>query len=200
MKITTSLIIAATHVCATGAWAQQYPTRPVRMVVGFAPGGGTDIVARVIGQKLSEWLGPAGARRQPRRRHGHDRRRLRREGAADGYTLLMGHVNSHGDRAESSSRSCRTTPSKDFAPVAYVGYVPNVLVVHPSMPAQIGEGADRARESEAGRAQLRVVGRRQHPASRGRALQAPDRRENRARAVQGQRPGGHRPRSPGTCR
>src|SRR5712691_10035323 len=86
---------AAANVCGAAA-AQQYPAKSIRMVVGFAPGGGTDLVARIIGQKMTEsWGQPvlvdnrAGAT-------GTIGADLVAKAPADGYTLLMGHVNSHG--------------------------------------------------------------------------------------------------------
>ena len=71
------------------AWAQAYPTRPVRMIVGFAPGGGNDIVARLIGQWLSERTRPAVHHREPAGCRYQHRHRGRRERAPDGYTLLL---------------------------------------------------------------------------------------------------------------
>ena len=115
--------------------AQQYPSKPIRMVVGFAPGGGTDLVARIIGQKMTEsWGQPvlidnrAGAT-------GTIGADVVSKAPPDGYTLLMGHVSSHGI-APNLFRKLPYDAERDFAMVAYVGYVPSVLVVHPSIPAQ----------------------------------------------------------------
>ena len=115
--------------------AQQYPSKAIRMVVGFAPGGGTDLVARIIGQKMNEsWGQPvlvdnrAGAT-------GTIGADLVAKAPGDGYTLLMGHVNSHGI-APNLFKKLPYDAERDFAMVAYVGYVPNVLVIHPSIPAQ----------------------------------------------------------------
>jgi tripartite-type tricarboxylate transporter receptor subunit TctC len=115
--------------------AQQYPAKPIRMVVGFAPGGGTDLVARIIGQKMTEsWGQPvlvdnrAGAT-------GTIGADLVAKAPSDGHTLLMGHVNSHGI-APNLFKKLPYDAERDFSMVAYVGYVPNVLVIHPSVPAQ----------------------------------------------------------------
>jgi tripartite-type tricarboxylate transporter receptor subunit TctC len=115
--------------------AQPYPMKPIRMVVGFAPGGGTDLVARIIGQKMSEsWAQPvlvdnrAGAT-------GTIGADLVAKAQPDGYTLLMAHVNSHGI-APHLFKKLPYDAERDFTTVAYVGYVPNVLVVHPSIPAR----------------------------------------------------------------
>ena len=117
------------------AAAQQYPSKPIRMVVGFAPGGGTDLVARFIGQKMTEnWGQPvlvdnrAGAT-------GTIGADIVAKAPPDGYTLLMGHVNSHGI-APNLFKKLPYDAEKDFSMVAYVGYVPNVLVIHPSIPAK----------------------------------------------------------------
>ena len=80
---------------AFGAAAQGYPNKPVRMVVGFPPGGGTDVVARVIGQKLSEWWGQAVAVENRPGATGTIGADAVARSTPDGYTLLMGHVNSH---------------------------------------------------------------------------------------------------------
>jgi tripartite-type tricarboxylate transporter receptor subunit TctC len=119
----------------SGAVLAQYPAKPIRMVVGFAPGGGTDLVARIIGQKMGEsWGHPvlvdnrAGAT-------GTIGADVVAKAPGDGYTLLMGHVNSHGI-APNLFKKLPYDAERDFAMVAYVGYVPNVFVIHPSIPAQ----------------------------------------------------------------
>jgi tripartite-type tricarboxylate transporter receptor subunit TctC len=117
------------------AFAQAYPAKPVRVLVGFAPGGGTDVVARVISQKLSEWWGQGVVVENRAGATGTIAAEIVAKSPADGYTLILGHVNSHAIAPNILSR-LPYDPVRDFAPIAYVGYVPNVLVVHPSVPAR----------------------------------------------------------------
>lgn len=115
--------------------AQQYPSKPIRMVVGFAPGGGTDLVARIIGQKMTESWGQTVLVDNRAGATGTIGADLVAKAPPDGHTLLMGHVNSHGI-APNLFKKLPYDAERDFAMVAYVGYVPNVLVIHPSIPAR----------------------------------------------------------------
>jgi tripartite-type tricarboxylate transporter receptor subunit TctC len=135
VKILRWTAIAALSLTSATALAQSYPNKPIRMVVGFPPGGGTDVVARVISQKLSEWYGqPVVVENRPGATGTIGADAIAKS-APDGYNLLMGHVNSHGI-APNLFAKLPYDPIKDFAAVAYVGYVPNVLAVHPSVPAR----------------------------------------------------------------
>jgi tripartite-type tricarboxylate transporter receptor subunit TctC len=114
------------------AWAQAYPTRRVRLVVGFPPGGGTDITARLIGQWLSERLGQQFVI-ENRPGAGSN---LATEGvaraAADGYTLLLAST-AHAINATLYDR-LNYNFLRDIAPVAGIIRVPNVMEVNPSLP------------------------------------------------------------------
>lgn len=126
------MLLAACAVYAGGAMAQAYPNKPIKMIVGFPPGGGTDVVARVISAKVQEWWGqPVTVENRPGATGtiGAD---AVAKSPADGYTLLMGHVNSTG-LAPNLFPRLPYDPIRDFAAVSYVGYVPNVLAVHPSV-------------------------------------------------------------------
>ncbi len=129
--ITLGLFVAATP----SAFAQSYPAKPVRLLVGFAPGGGTDIVARVLAQKLSEWWGQQVVVENRAGATGTIAADLVAKAPADGYMLLMGHVNSNAI-APTLFKKLPYDAVKDFASVTYVGYVPNVLTVHPSLPTK----------------------------------------------------------------
>jgi tripartite-type tricarboxylate transporter receptor subunit TctC len=135
MKILCWTATALIGLTSAAASAQSYPTKPVRMIVGFPPGGGTDVVARVISQKLSEWYGQSVVVENRPGATGTIGADLIAKSAPDGYNLIMGHVNSHGI-APNLFAKLPYDPIKDFAAVAYVGYVPNVLAVHPSVPAR----------------------------------------------------------------
>lgn len=117
------------------ALAQPYPTKPVRMVIGFAPGGGTDIVGRLLAQKLSEALGQPFTVENKPGATGMIGAKQVASAPADGYVLLMGHVNSQAIAPGLMERPLYD-PIKDFAPVTYVGFVPNVLVVNPALPVR----------------------------------------------------------------
>jgi tripartite-type tricarboxylate transporter receptor subunit TctC len=104
------------------------------MIVAFPPGGGTDIVARVISAKLSEWWGQVVTVENRPGATGTIGADAVAKSAPDGYTLIMGHVNSHAI-APNLFPKLPYDALRDFAAVAYVGYVPNVLAVHPAVPA-----------------------------------------------------------------
>jgi tripartite-type tricarboxylate transporter receptor subunit TctC len=126
------LALAACVLAAGNVFAQAYPAKPVRVIVGFPPGGGTDVVARVISQKLTEWWGQPVTVENRAGATGTIGADVVAKSAPDGYTLIMGHVNSHAI-APNLFAKLPYDPIKDFAAVAYVGYVPNVLAVHPSV-------------------------------------------------------------------
>jgi tripartite-type tricarboxylate transporter receptor subunit TctC len=115
------------------AWAQAYPTRPVRLVVGFPPGGPTDIVARLMGQWLLERLGqPLVIENRPGA-GGNIATQAVINAPADGYTLLMA---SHANAINATLYSnLGFNFIRDVTPVAGLVQVPNVLEVNPAVPA-----------------------------------------------------------------
>jgi len=115
--------------------AQNYPQKPIRMIVPFTPGGSTDILARSIGQELSKAWGQSVIIENIAGAGGSIGADKAAKAPADGYTLLMGHI---GTLAVNPSLYPKLpyNPIKDFAPVAWVARVPNVLVVNPNVPAK----------------------------------------------------------------
>ena len=115
--------------------AQNYPQKPIRMIVPFTPGGSTDILARSIGQELSKAWGQSVIIENIAGAGGSIGADKAAKSPADGYTLLMGHI---GTLAVNPSLYPKLpyNPIKDFAPVAWVARVPNVLVIHPAVPAK----------------------------------------------------------------
>ena len=112
-----------------------YPSKPIRIVVPFTPGGSTDILARAIGQELTKAWGQSVIVDNVPGAGGAIGADKVAKAPADGYTLLMGHI---GTLAVNPSLYPKLpyNPVKDFAPVAWVARVPNVLVVHPAVPAK----------------------------------------------------------------
>jgi tripartite-type tricarboxylate transporter receptor subunit TctC len=116
------------------AFAQSYPTRPIRMIVPFAAGGGTDVIARVIAPKLTQQLGQNVIIDNRTGASGNVGSEIAARAAPDGYTVIMGNVSSHAINA--SVFKLPYDPVKDFAPVSVVAIAANVLVVHPSFAAK----------------------------------------------------------------
>jgi tripartite-type tricarboxylate transporter receptor subunit TctC len=132
------------------AQAQTYPSKPVRLVVGFAPGGGTDVLARLLAQKLAEDMGQPFIVDNRAGATGMIGAKIVATATPDGYTLLMGHVNSQAIAPALMDRA-QYDPVKDFAPVAYLGFVPNVLVVPASLPVKtVAELVARAKSRPEG--------------------------------------------------
>ena len=126
-------LIAATFFCSTAGHA--FPDKPVRFVVGFTPGGPSDILARALGQKLAErWKQQVVVENRPGA-GGNIAAAEAAKSAPDGHTWLLGN-NSILATNQSLYRSLPYDPVKDFAPVALVAVQPNILVVHPDVPAK----------------------------------------------------------------
>jgi tripartite-type tricarboxylate transporter receptor subunit TctC len=128
------LLCAALAAVFSPAQAQQYPTKPVRLVVPAAPGGGTDITARIIAPKLSEQLGQQVVVENRAGAGTMIGSEAVARAAPDGYTLLMGISTLAINPA--MYKKVPYDALKDFAPISQVVSLPNVLVTHPSLPAK----------------------------------------------------------------
>jgi len=125
---------AALPPVSRSAWAQAYPTRPVRIVVGFAPGGVTDVVARLIGQWLTERLGhPFVIENRPGAANNIGTELVVRA-PPDGYTLLL--VNTSNAINATLYDKLNFNFIRDIAPVASITRTPSVMEVNPSFPAK----------------------------------------------------------------
>jgi tripartite-type tricarboxylate transporter receptor subunit TctC len=132
----TAWIAAIALAVAGSALAQgSYPTRPVTMVVGFAPGGGTDTVARIIAKNLSESLGQQVLVENRSGAGGNIATDYVAHAAPDGYTILLGNVGSLAVAPHVIS-SLPYDPLRDFSPITMAVVFANVLVVQPSLPVQ----------------------------------------------------------------
>lgn len=125
----------AAAIVGTPAWAQQYPSKPVRMIVPSAPGSGPDLIARVVAQKLTEQLGrPVVADPRPGA-GGSLGGELAAKAPPDGYTLIMASAGSHSVNPALYPK-LPYDAVKDFAPIGLVSTAPNILIVHPSLPVK----------------------------------------------------------------
>jgi tripartite-type tricarboxylate transporter receptor subunit TctC len=130
----TAFSFGATLAADPAFAADPYPTRPIRMVVGFAPGGGTDLTARPVAQKLSELIGQQVIVENRPGAGGNIATEQVARAAPDGYTLLMGTIASLAI-SPGLYGNLRFDPETDFAPVIQVVDATNVLALHPSVPA-----------------------------------------------------------------
>jgi len=128
-------ICAICAVAPAPAGAQAFPSKPVRMIVGFPPGGGTDILARIVAQKLSDaWGQPVVVENRPGASATIAAAAVA-QAPADGYTLSMGQLTPNAI-APALMAKLPYNASRDFVPVVLVGTSPNVLVVGPSVTAR----------------------------------------------------------------
>lgn len=132
-----SLVITAAFglVAPATALAAAYPDRPIKLVVPYPPGGATDIIGRVVAQRLSTALGQQVIVDNRGGAGGNIGAAAVAKAAPDGYTLLMGALTSHSIMQTLESKTLNYSLEKDFAPITMVGSVPLVFVVHPSVPA-----------------------------------------------------------------
>src|SRR5512145_2220166 len=119
---------------AGAAQAQDFPGKPIRMVVGFPPGGGTDVVARIIAPRYSELLGQSVVIENRPGATGTMAAGQVAKSAPDGYTIMMGHVSVNAI-APALFSNLQYDVVRDFAPIGIAAAVPHFVTVHPSMPA-----------------------------------------------------------------
>ncbi len=135
-RLSLAALAAGTALAAlpAAALAQAWPSKPIRLVVGFAPGGGTDIIARAMAPRLSELLGAQVVVENRAGASGAIGADIVAKSAPDGYTLVMGHSNPN--MIVPFVFKVPYDPANDFTPIHYIGYVPNILAVHPSVGAK----------------------------------------------------------------
>ena len=130
--------LAAIFTVASPVWAQSaWPNKPVKIVVPFAPGGTTDILARAVAPELAKAFGQPFVIENRGGAGGNIGAEQVAKAPADGYTLLMGTVGTHGIN-KSLYAKLAYDPQKDFAPVTLVAGVPNVMVMNTERARQLG--------------------------------------------------------------
>jgi tripartite-type tricarboxylate transporter receptor subunit TctC len=128
-------LAVATCVLAPSAIAQAtYPTKAIKIIAPVQPGGGVDLVARTIGDRISKALGQPVVVENQSGGGGIVGSQTTARAAPDGYTLMVGYVGTHGTNP--AVRKLPYDAVKDFTPIAMVGGTPNVLVVPPSLPVK----------------------------------------------------------------
>jgi|KBSMisStaDraftv2_1062788.scaffolds.fasta_scaffold09400_4 tripartite-type tricarboxylate transporter receptor subunit TctC len=130
-QVMRTLFVAVT---SGGAVAQDYPVKPIRLIVPFGPGGTTDILSRVIGERLGERFGQQVLIDNRPGAGGNIAAELTARAAPDGYTIFLGSMGTQSINI-SIYPKLAFDPLKDFAPVSLVVNSANLLLVHPSIPA-----------------------------------------------------------------
>jgi tripartite-type tricarboxylate transporter receptor subunit TctC len=134
-RTANTLVALALAAFASAANAQAWPSKPIKWIVPFAPGGTTDILARTISEKLSQALGqPVIVENKPGAGGGVGAE-FTAKAPPDGYTIMGGTISTHAINA-SLYKNLPYDPVKDFAPITLIVRLPNLLVVHPDVPAK----------------------------------------------------------------
>jgi tripartite-type tricarboxylate transporter receptor subunit TctC len=133
LRAGAAVVVAVCAAC-TSVLAQQFPTKPIRMIVPFAPGGNTDIIARAFTQKMGEILGQQVIVDNRGGAGGAIGTEAAARATPDGYTLIM--VSAAHTINPAMVRKLNYDSVKDFTPLGIIADVPTALVVHPSLPAK----------------------------------------------------------------
>ncbi len=153
----TAILAAALALWAGAAAAQQYPTRPITVIVPFAAGGPTDVVARIVGENMSKTLGQQLVVENVVGAGGTTGIGRGKEAAPDGYTIMMGHMGTHG-AAPALYPNIKYDPTKDFEPIGMAAGTPILIVSRKDFPAadlkefvaKLKAGQDKLNEAHAG--------------------------------------------------
>ena len=129
------LALAATAIMAGAAQAQSYPSRPISMIVPFAAGGPTDIIARIVGEHMSKTLGQQIVVENVAGAGGTTGITRAAQSKNDGYTIMMGHMGTHG-AAPALYANLKYDPTKDFEPIGMAAGTPILIVAKKNFPAK----------------------------------------------------------------
>ena len=144
----TLAFAAALALMAGAASAQQYPTKPITVIVPFAAGGPTDVIARIVGESMSKTLGQQLVIENIAGAGGTTGITRGKEAANDGYTIMMGHMGTHG-AAPALYPNIRYNPVTDFEPIGMAAGTPIVIVARKDFPAaNLKEFADRLKAGQ----------------------------------------------------
>lgn len=151
------LALAASAMMVGAAQAQSYPNRPVTMVVPFAAGGPTDIIARIVGEHMSKTLGQQIVVENVAGAGGTTGITRAAQSKNDGYTIMMGHMGTHG-AAPALYANLKYDPTKDFEPVGMAAGTPILIVAKKNFPAKdlkemmtyLKGNADKVNQAHAG--------------------------------------------------
>ena len=178
MKALRPLLIALALLCPALAMAQDFPNKTIRLIVPFPPGGPNDIIARVVGQRMSEILKQTIVIDNRSGQGGVVGTDVVAKSAPDGYTIGIA---SAGALAISPSmEKVAYDTLKDLQPITLVAKVPEMLVVATSVPAKRHERIGCVGQGATWQTQLRIIRSRQHATSRRRTFQAHRRHQYRA--------------------
>jgi tripartite-type tricarboxylate transporter receptor subunit TctC len=126
--------MVALALAAGGAIAQSYPSKPIRFIVPWPPGGGADVLSRIVSPKLGEALGQQVVIDNRGGAAGNIGAELAAKSPPDGYTIVFAYAGTHA--INPSIYSKQPFKESDFAPIIWTAEVPQVLVVHPSLPVK----------------------------------------------------------------
>ena len=135
MRLSRLWILLFVAAVPAAAVAQAWPTKPIRLMVPFPPGGSTDIIARIVAQKLAAQLGQGVVIENRGGAGGTLGTAVVAKAANDGYTLVVGTTSTHVV-APSVYQKIEYDPVRDFAPISLIGTTPYLLVVNPQVPAK----------------------------------------------------------------
>src|SRR2546421_8139315 len=160
MRFTTLLFCMAV---ASAATAQDYPAKPVKMLVPYAPGGATDIIARIVAQRLTESLKESFIVENRPGANGNIALEATAKAPADGYTLLVGNVSTNAINENIYADQLTTRPSRDLVGITKLVEIPHILVASASFPAHTIAELVAAAKKEPGKINFASVGMGSYP-------------------------------------
>src|SRR2546421_3561228 len=160
MRFTTLLFCMAV---ASAATAQDYPAKPVKMLVPYAPGGATDIIARIVAQRLTESLKESFIVENRPGANGNIALEATAKAPADGYTLLVGNVSTNAINENIYADQLTTRPSRDLVGITKLVEIPHILVASASFPAHTIAELVAAARKEPGKINFASVGMGSYP-------------------------------------